>query len=472
MGYYEMREAKVKIAEELSKRGWEIHGFKEDESDSMTDYYSPAYWYGVATKNGYVLVIDKGYPQKKEEIKKYNHSNTSIKDTKKIEQLKKMTQENGATKGEEENAKELINKLKNKVNENNDKYEIVGYTIEHMANPSNFNWHIEKDGKIYDRGRGISKYREIPSSYEYDIIKMEYKKGYTHYRGFGDEPPKEKILDEKVVKIINQFKALILRFERIASGINSMGDGTKETEQEGLKNKKNEGYELKEITEEITHKKLIELDRKTFKVGDFITFNYHGGVWQITDVGTRKGIYKGVEKIKDTINYENVGSPKRGYQKLKNPKKYYDYQEKIIKGIEDKKIKLYEYKEVTENITKEKWVKIKSDKKINKTNTKINKVDVNKINISNNEFNYNYTLNEDVDTRDNSKLWVMKITDKLSREEYIKVSNYIKSIGGYYSRFKHGFIFKEKPENLLNNITESKTKHVEKSKKHKIMINI
>lgn len=56
--YYDFREAKVLIAMELSKRGWEIFGFKPDESDSMTDYWSPADWDGIATKNGYVVVID------------------------------------------------------------------------------------------------------------------------------------------------------------------------------------------------------------------------------------------------------------------------------------------------------------------------------------------------------------------------------------------------------------------------------
>ena len=35
--YYDFRDAKVLIAMELSKRGWEIFGFKPDESDSMTD---------------------------------------------------------------------------------------------------------------------------------------------------------------------------------------------------------------------------------------------------------------------------------------------------------------------------------------------------------------------------------------------------------------------------------------------------
>ena len=38
----------------------------------------------------------------------------------------------------------------------------------------------------------------------------------------------------------------------------------------------------------------------------------------------------------------------------------------------------------------------------------------------------------------------------MSREEYIKVNQYIKSLGGYYSRFKHAFLFKENPTGKLN----------------------
>jgi hypothetical protein len=73
--YYDMRDAKVRIAHELMNRGWKVEGYKADESDSMTDYYSPAYWNGIATKNGYVLVIDNNETTEAKEIKKYNYNN-------------------------------------------------------------------------------------------------------------------------------------------------------------------------------------------------------------------------------------------------------------------------------------------------------------------------------------------------------------------------------------------------------------
>ncbi len=66
--------------------------------------------------------------------------------------------------------------------------------------------------------------------------------------------------------------------------------------------------------------------------------------------------------------------------------------------------------------------------------------------------NYTFEVSEDTDTRDGSKIYLVKVAEKLSREEYIKVNQYIKSIGGYLSRFKHSFLFKEDPTEKLNTI--------------------
>lgn len=70
---------------------------------------------------------------------------------------------------------------------------------------------------------------------------------------------------------------------------------------------------------------------------------------------------------------------------------------------------------------------------------------------------YTYDIKEDTDTRDNSKIFVLKVVEKLDRDEYIKVNNYMKSIDGYYSKFKHGFIFKENPSELLKGNTNNNT---------------
>lgn len=62
---------------------------------------------------------------------------------------------------------------------------------------------------------------------------------------------------------------------------------------------------------------------------------------------------------------------------------------------------------------------------------------------------YTYIVSEDTDTRTDEKIYLVKVKEKLSREEYIQVNKYIKSLGGYYSRFKHSFIFKDNPEQKL-----------------------
>lgn len=64
--------------------------------------------------------------------------------------------------------------------------------------------------------------------------------------------------------------------------------------------------------------------------------------------------------------------------------------------------------------------------------------------------NYTYDVKEDIDTRDNSKIFVVNILEKLSKDEYINVSKIMKKLGGYYSKFKHGFLFKEYPAELFS----------------------
>jgi hypothetical protein len=62
-----------------------------------------------------------------------------------------------------------------------------------------------------------------------------------------------------------------------------------------------------------------------------------------------------------------------------------------------------------------------------------------------------YTVKNCIDTRDNTPLWVLKIYESLSREIYLQVAEQLKKSGGYYSKFKKGFIFKCEPCNDLLN---------------------
>jgi hypothetical protein len=67
-----------------------------------------------------------------------------------------------------------------------------------------------------------------------------------------------------------------------------------------------------------------------------------------------------------------------------------------------------------------------------------------------------YTITADKDTRDGSDIWIVKTKDKLEKEAYTELNRHMKSLGGFYSRFKKGFLFKEDPTAKLDGeVTES-----------------
>ena len=62
---------------------------------------------------------------------------------------------------------------------------------------------------------------------------------------------------------------------------------------------------------------------------------------------------------------------------------------------------------------------------------------------------YTFKVTHGEDTRDGSELWVVRIQETLSKNEYIRINKLIRDIGGYYSKFKHGFIFRFEPSEAL-----------------------
>jgi hypothetical protein len=65
MDYYQKRSHKAKMHAALCDLGWKTFGYKEDNSDSMTDYYDPATWEGVATferDDGKVVILQVDAP--------------------------------------------------------------------------------------------------------------------------------------------------------------------------------------------------------------------------------------------------------------------------------------------------------------------------------------------------------------------------------------------------------------------------
>lgn len=60
-----------------------------------------------------------------------------------------------------------------------------------------------------------------------------------------------------------------------------------------------------------------------------------------------------------------------------------------------------------------------------------------------------YRITRGEDTRDGSTLWLVRVNETLTREQYIKENNAMKARGGYYSKFRHAFIFREDPTEKL-----------------------
>jgi hypothetical protein len=345
--YYQMQDAKVKIAHRLMNTGWEVYGYHKDESDSMTDYYSPAYWNGVATKNGYVLCVDV-------------YSANDGKDG----------------------------------------------TIAHLAHPTTSKWHIEKDGIILDKGTGITKFRGVPNDATFDFETMSYKKGYNTY-----SDNTEKTLTVEQLDIYTQFHQLMQRFEKVVSGESTNG--------------------MKKITVNISKiviKPTQIIDRQSLLDGDIVTINNYSGYWKhvVDNIHTAGYYFILLGKKWETLSTNSQGTTK------------YFNKPSIDKGLITGHVKIFKLEEVEEITPTEKWVK--SDTVVQEE-TKTEETQINN----------NYSITEDIDTRDDSKIWVVKIIDRLSTDEYKTVSDNFKTLKGYYSKFKHGFIFKYDPSDVLNN---------------------
>ena len=461
--YYDYREVKVMIAHKLmAMEGWKVYGYKEDRSDSMTDYWDPANWDGIAEKNGYILWVDVYGAAEQQEIRQYNYDgftyDKSITD--KIAKLEAMTVERGASEEEAASAKKSIERLRKKaeeVAENKEKYIVVGTIPGHMAHPPKMNWHIEKDGIIIAKGNGILKYAHIWKYYSYDRD-MEWlneywkdKKAYTEKhtqdlinRGYYDSEEDARknterhIQDlEEDIKLIEKFEAFINKLDTTCGGLLGEGDGVI--------------YEKVTVTEYKKELKVVETTDGCIKEGQLFilktNFNYgyrKGLVYRIHEVEENGKKYYHAYKLNGKLTKECTGRA--------NSNNYWfigsGEHDNLTKWIEKGSIAWCELQEVKVPYEVEKVVKkiIKTEKKVTNESTEPTRktpnsdIDVEK---------YTYEMSEDTDTRNGEKIYLVKVAEKLNREEYIAVNKYIKSLGGYYSRFKKAFLFKNDPTGKL-----------------------
>ncbi|WP_091019879.1 MULTISPECIES: hypothetical protein [Paenibacillus] len=158
MHYLDKQEAKVNIMYRLVDAGWKVFGYKQDESDSMVDYYSPASWSGVATKNGYVLLVDVckyNLSDSGREVRKYDYNKQSYAANSRIEKLTATMNDAASTENEKASCAVLIEKEKEKANVEPTYTVIETYPTFAFANPKGASWHIEKDGQIIAKGNGV-----------------------------------------------------------------------------------------------------------------------------------------------------------------------------------------------------------------------------------------------------------------------------------------------------------------------------
>lgn len=474
--YYKYQDVGVMIAHKLMKMdGWKVYGYHADESDLMTDYFSPAHWSGVAEKNGYILCVNVYGARGPEEIRKYNCDGkiADVSISEKIKKLQQMTVERGASEAEAETARNMIVKLQAKQTETTEKYIVTGMIPGHLANPPRCNWHIEKDGIIIAKGNGLLKYAAVDDYYRYDRCFEDLNKwkeneekyiadfirDNIHRWNDTEERSRECALShiEQLKKddaLIQQFEAFINKIDTTCGGLIGEGDGVI--------------YEKVTVTEYKKEIKAFETTNGSLRDGQcFIlksNFNYgryKGLVYRIREIGEEGKKYFTAYKLNGKLTKECHGLASQ------NNTWYIGTADTITKWVDKGAISWCELQEVKTPYEVEKVVKktLRAEKKPEQKNTteatEKTSADVDGL---------TFEVLEDTDTRTNDKIYLVKVAEKLSREDYIKVNKYIKSLGGYYSKFKHAFLFKEYPTKLLNisnveTVTESEEKPTEVTEK-------
>lgn len=350
----------------------------------------------------------------------------------------------------------------------------------HMAHPSKMNWHIEKDGIIIAKGNGILKYASLLKYYDYDRSMepvQEYKKDknvfaekhtqdllWRNFYSNEDEARKstERYIEEleKDIKLIDKFEAFINKIDTTCGGLLGEGDGTI--------------YEKVTVTEYKKENKVVEDATGSIKEGQLFilksNFNYgcyKGLVYRIHETEYNGNITYHAYKLNGKLTKECTGNASRNNYWFVGS----GDSECFIKWIEKGSIAWCHIEEVKTPYEVEKVVKrkVKAEKK-NTTSTAAETAQTEETNVN----AYTYEVSEDTDTRTGEKIYLVKVAEKLSREEYITVNKYIKSLGGYYSRFKRAFLFRENPTEKLNGtITETEAEptkqidNIEESKTEK-----
>jgi len=441
--YYEKQGSLVKLMEGLQRQGWLIYGFNEDQSDSMTDYFHPASWDGIAVKNGYILIVDiyaNGSIGGDFIQRSYDH-----KVAKRIQKLQTLADNHAASKGERANALAMIEKLDKSVVE-----EILVQgnkpKVKYQKNPGNSKWHIERNGKIVAKGTGIYGFDDVNTWKEESIVFNDFETAKLYHRGwFNFSTPEswaehieyQKEQNKKTIKLLDKYFALLDKWDKIVTI--KLGEGNQEELVE------------KTVVEVETIYVAVESDKPT----DYVTI---GEKWRCACGLEQNKIYKLVNenhikkltrvwtKFYGEITVENmIGSKLYGSNDIasykteprKNTKASYFSGTK--EDWEDKKFKYIELVPLKNKIEKVVLVKPNTKKSVFKKKREIKKDTKSGIN-----FDTLIKEGEVVDfkhTKTHEMLKVLKLEAKLSIEEFKMFNQYLKSNKiGYYSKYAKGFI--------------------------------
>lgn len=188
-------EGKFRLGYELRKRGWELVGYKEDYLGFYDDYPTPEEWYGICRKNGFVLCIGIS----EFEVEEYGGKRIYEEDY-----YPELVYR--------ENDEEELYQYRNKKEERD---VCTVYPVFQM-HPKKATWHIEKDGVIYAKGNGISKFAHVPPTEMFDIDTMKFKEDYEEERYYNGERFIGK-LTEKEEEAVKSFKKLVVKLEQIVN---------------------------------------------------------------------------------------------------------------------------------------------------------------------------------------------------------------------------------------------------------------
>ena len=429
-------------------------------SDSQTDYFDPAYWEGIAVKNGFILVVDgyKGGTIGGDFIKKsYDH-----KLLRRITKLQTLADNHAATQGERENALAMIAKFDSRVvTEILTKGDFPSVT--YQKNPKGSKWHIEKNGEILAKGLGIYAFGDVNTWREEPLLFNDINRmsgAYVYEDTTQEEWDKHLIYrreaQSKKILLLDKYFKLLDKWESLA--IIKLG----------------EGEENKLIKKTIQKKNIyfIAVDSSTptkyIRVGD--KWNHFHGVrknfvYKISD--DKKNLKK---LTKSWTSFENTKS-QLTYKKEpnKNTKGIYNTcSDANFENLDIIYVDLIEKIEISEEIiyvkeTKKSTKKNKNkkpslkpgicfncDKEVKKLNlTQLCKKCETLCSLEDKKYNEKYfeklinegTVEDYEHTKTKDILNVLKLGVKLSTEIFKKFTNYLYDKDmGYYSNYAKGFV--------------------------------